>query len=338
MRRHFCWMNRVFRFWVVWRSTCLWAVCWCCGLASGQAFPSRPLTIVVPWPASGAADFVARALAKELEPLLGQTVIVENAPGAGGSLGVAKALRAPADGHTLILSSPLDVVLAPLSFPSAGFTAQDARAVILLGHTDLMLVTRPELGAQSLADLVAMLKTRAEKPLSYCAMASGSPQQLIGLRISALAGVKLLEVPYSGLPDCVKNLIGGQIDLAFLPITGYFPGLVDQDRIKGIAALGTARHARLPQLPLAQETRGFEGLSMSLWAGLHVHAQVPEAAVQRLHEAATAAMQAPGFRNAIASTGGTQLPPMSLSDVQRAYEADVQRFQTMAKAARTAKP
>lgn len=301
--------------------------------AHGQGFPSRSVSVIVPWPAAGAADFVARSLAKALEPLLGQTVVVDNVPGAGGSLGVAKALRAPADGHTLILSSPLDVVLAPLAFPAAGFTAQDSRVVALLGQTDLMLVTRPDLGVRSLADLVAALKARPEQPLSYCAMASGSPNQLIGLRLMALAGVKLLEVPYSGVPECVKNLVGGHIDLAFLPITGPFPSLVDQGRIQGIAALGSTRHPRLPQLPLAQETRGFEDLSMSLWAGVHVHVRTPDAAVQRLHQAITAALQSPAFRQAIESTGGTVFAPMALAEVQRVHAADVQRLQGMAKAA-----
>jgi diguanylate cyclase (GGDEF)-like protein len=307
----------------------LLAACWACIVAQAQTFPSRPVTLVVPWPAGGASDFAARALGKELEPLLGQTVIVENAPGAGGSLGVAKALRAPADGHTLILSSPLDVVLAPLIYPAAGFTAHDTRAVAVMGRADLMLVTRADLGVQSMAELVAVLKASPDKPLSYCAMSSGSPQQLVGMRISALTGVKLNDVPYSGMPDCIKNLIGGQIDLAFLPIGGPFPALVDQGRIKAIAALGAARHPRLPQLPRAAETPGFEGLSMSFWGGLHVHAQVPEAAVQRLHEAAMAALQSPVFRKAMESTGVTLFEPMSLAQAQSAHLQTVGLYQAM---------
>ncbi|MBL8328369.1 MAG: tripartite tricarboxylate transporter substrate binding protein [Rubrivivax sp.] len=296
------------------------------------------MTLVVPWPAGGASDFAARALSTELETLLGQTVIVENAPGAGGSLGVAKALRAAADGHTLILSSPLDVVLAPLIYPAAGFTTQDTRAVALLGRADLMLVTRPDLGLQSMAELVAALKASPDKPLSYCAMSSGSPQHLIGQRLSAVTGVKLLEVPYSGMPDCIKNLIGGQIDLAFLPIGGPFPALVAQGRIKAIASLGVARHPRLPMLPLAAETPGFEGVSLSFWGGLHVHAQVPEAAVLRLHEAAKAALQSPAFRQAMESTGVTLYEPMNLAQAQEAHLQTVRLYQAMLQAPSARRP
>jgi tripartite-type tricarboxylate transporter receptor subunit TctC len=302
------------------------------GAALAQPFPSRPLTIVVPWPASGGGDFLARALSKELEPLLGQTVIVENVPGAGGSLGVAKALRAPADGHTLILGSPLDLVLAPMNFPSAGYTAEDTRAVILLARADLMLVTRTDLGAQSMAELVALQKANPDKPLSYCSLANAPTQQLIAHRLATLTGVKLLDVPYSGLPDCIKNLIGGQIDMVFVPIGGPFPGLVEQGRIKAIATFGTTRHPRLPQLPLAQETHGFEGLSWSVWGGLHVHAAVPDAQVQRLHKAATAALQSPSFRKAMDSTGLTVYEPMSLADVQLSYTEDVKRYRDAARA------
>jgi tripartite-type tricarboxylate transporter receptor subunit TctC len=331
MHCRFRWNLQVRSFRVIWRGLIWWAVCWCSGLAYGQTFPSRPVTIVVPWPAGGAGDFGARTLAKELEPLLGQPVLVENVPGAGGSLGVGRALRAPADGHTLILSSPLDVVLAPLNFPAAGYTVHDTRAVILLGRTDLMLVTRADLGASSMDELVALLKANPDKPLSYCALTGPSAQRFIGHRLTTLTGGTLLEVPYSGLPDCIKNLVGGQIDMAFLAIAGPFPALVEQGRVKAIATLGKARHPRLPQLPAAQETPGFEDLAMSYWGGLHVHAQVPEAVVRQLHQAATAAMQSPGFRKAMEATGVSLYEPMSLAEVQEAYLQDVKRFQDAAR-------
>jgi tripartite-type tricarboxylate transporter receptor subunit TctC len=323
---------------IVLRTLLLSGACLASGLVCSQTFPSRPVTMVVPWPAGGAADFVARTLGKEMERILGQPVIVDNVPGAGGSLGAAKALRAPADGYTLMISSPLDILLAPLNFPAAGYKPEDARAVALVGRTDLMLVTRKDLAADSLTDLVAMMKANPGKPLSTCIMGSAAPHSLLGERISTLAGVQWLEVPYSGLGDCVRDIIGGQVDTALVPISGPFPGFVDNGHLKALAALGDAVHPRLPTLPLARETRGFEGLSMSLWAGLHVHARVPEAIVRQLHQATYAALAKPELGKAIANTGGTVSGPMSLDQVQAAYLKEVKLYRTMARPAATVRP
>lgn len=313
------------------RTVFLVGACWACVLAQAQTFPSRPVTLVVPWPAGGAADFAARTLSKELEPLLGQAVIVENAPGAGGSLGVAKALRAPADGHTLILSSPLDLILAPLSFPSASYKPEDARAIALLGSTDLMLVTRKNLSARNLADLVVMMKTGAERPMTYCAMGSGSLQSILGERIAAQAGVQMLGVPYGGLGPCINDLIGGQIDVAYVPVAGPFPGFVDNGSVKAIAVLGNTRNPRLPQLPLASDTPGFEGFAFSVWAGVHVGAGVTDTIAEQLNRAIHAALSRPALRQVLASTGAQVADPMTWVQTQAVYREDVKRYQAMAR-------
>lgn len=302
---------------------------WACAHAQGQAFPSRTVTLVVPWPSGGAADFTARTLAKELESVLGQTVIVDNAVGAGGSLGVAKALRAPVDGHTLLLSSPLDVILAPLSFPGAGYRSEDVRAVALLGQSDLMLVSRKDLGARTLDQLAAQIKAQPDKPLSYCALANGSIHHLIGEHLRALAAVKLLAVPYSGLGPCVNDLIGGRVDLAYLPVAGSYPALVDSNALRALAVFSESAHPRLPEVPTARQTPGFESLVISLWAGVHVHAQVPEATLLRLNEAVNAAMARPEVRQALQGTGVTVFPAMTPAQAQAAYLQTVRQFRAM---------
>jgi tripartite-type tricarboxylate transporter receptor subunit TctC len=308
------------------------------GLAQGQTFPAKPITLVVPWPASGAPDFVARVLSKEMASLLRQPVIVENLPGAGGSLGTKKALSAPADGHTLLLGSPLDLILAPLGYPSASYVPEDARAIAMLGRTDLMLVARKDLGANSLAELVALMKSSADKPLSYCATGAGSHANLIGERLSARAGVTLMAVPYGGMPQCLNDMVGGQIDLAFLPIAGPFPGFVDNGAFKALAVLAESAHRRFPKLPPAQATPGFEGFSVSLWAGVHVSKLVPDAIAEQLNQAVYAALEKPEVRQAFESTGGTVFAPMTLAQAQAAYLKEVRLLQDMAKLTGHSKP
>lgn len=325
-------------FLIVLRTLSLFGACLASGLAYGQTFPSRPLSLVVPWPAGGAADAMARMLGKELAPLLGQPVIVENVPGAGGSLGIGKALKAPPDGHTLMFTSQLDVILAPQNFPSAGYQPEDARAIALLGRTDLMLVTRTGLGAGSLAELVALMKAHPDRPLSQCSIGSGTPNHLVGKAFQTLAGVKMLEIPYSGLGPCFTDVVGGQVDVAFLPLAGPFPGLMEKGLVKALVTFGEARSPRFPDLPLARETSGFEGLSMSVWAGLHVSTRVSDAIASQLHQAAYAALTRPEFRQAVQSTGATLFDPMSLEQVQLAYAREIQRYRKMAQPATTVRP
>ena len=320
------------------RSVALLVTCWATAFAHAQAYPSRPVTLVVPWPAGGAADFVARSLSKALEPVLGQPVIVDNVPGAGGSLGTAKVLRAPADGYTLLLSSPLDLILAPLSFAAAGYRSEDARAVALVAQTDLMLATRKDLGANTLAELVALVRARPDRPPTYCAMGSGSLNYLVGEKINALAEVKMLGIPYSGLGPCVTDIIGGQVDLAYLPVTGPFPGFVDNGSLKAIAVLGESSNRRLPQVPPAQATPGFEGFAVSLWAGVHVRADTPEATALRLNQALAAALARPELRQAVESTGAKVFDAMPLAPTQEAYLQSVKLHRALAASANPRKP
>lgn len=270
--------------------------------------------------------------------LLGQPVIVENLPGAGGSLGTKKALSAPADGHTLLLGSQLDLILAPLSFPSASYAPEDARAIALLGRTDLMLVARKDLGANSLAELMSLMKSRPDKPLSHCATGTGSLNSLVAERISASAGVPLLAVPYSAMTQCVNELVAGLIDLAVLPIAGPFPGFVDNGSLKALAVFAESPHRRFPKLPPAQATLGFEGFSASLWASVHVSKMVPDAIAEQLNRAVYAALANPEVRQTIESTGGTIYAPMTLAQAQATYLKEVQRVRDRAKSASAGKP
>lgn len=306
---------------------------WALGAAHGQSAVDRPVTLVVPWPAGGAADFVARVLGKSMAASLGQPVIVENLPGAGGSLGARKALSAPPDGHTLLLSSPLDLILAPLSFPSATYRPEDVRTLALLGRTDLLLVTRKDLGAASLAELVALMRARPEKPLSFCAMGSGSVQLLAGERLGATAGVKLMGVPYSGLGPCLNDLVTGLLDIAFVPVAGPFAALIDGGTVKALAVMGGSPNPRFPKLPPAQATPGFEGFSLSLWAGVHAHALVPQARAEHLSRAIADALTRPELRQAIENTGGVIYAPMTMAQAHDAYLREVSAFRAMAIAA-----
>lgn len=303
----------------------------CIGAARAQTFPSKPINMVVAWPAGGGGDFVARIMSKEMSSTLGQNIIVENLPGAGGSLGNSKALKAPADGYTVLVTSPIDTILAPLTFTSASYKADDFKTIAFVGRTDLMIVTRKDLPVSNLAELVALMKSRSDKPLTYCSPGNGSLYHLVGERLNAAAGVKSLHVPYSGFPQCVNDVVGGQVDFAYVAIGGPFPGFVDNGNLKAIAVLGDAPSSRFPKLPLASATKGFEGFSFSVWVGLHVNAKVPDAAADALNKSAYAALAKPEVRKSIEQSGAVVGSPMNLQQAQAAYLHEIQLYEGIAK-------
>ncbi len=302
-------------------------------VAQAQTFPSKPLTIVVPAPAGGALDILARQFGKEMSASMGQQIIVENTPGAGGSLGIDRAMRAPADGYTLMLTSPIETIFAPLNYKSAQYKAEESRAVLNIGRTNMMLVTRKDLPANSLAELVALMKSRADKPLSYCSPGNGSLYHLIGEKLNSAAGVKSIHVPYSGFPQCLTDLLGNNtIDFAFLPVAGPFPGAVDTGGIRAIAMLSSAPMSRFPKVVLASATKGFEDFVFSIWAGIHVNGKVPEAVVEVLNKHARAALAKPEVRADIEQRGGTVAPDRTLKQEQDDFLKEIQIYTAISKA------
>ncbi len=179
----------------------------CSAVAQAQSYANKKISFVVPWPAGGATDVVARLLSNELQTSLGQPVIVENAVGAGGSIGTTKALKAPADGHTLLMSSQQDLVLSPFSYKSANFKHEDAQTIALVGYSSVMVVVRNSLPVQNLSELVALMKTNSEKPLSYCTPGAGTIYPLIVDRINNQVHTKNLQVPYPGIGQCLTDLV-----------------------------------------------------------------------------------------------------------------------------------
>jgi tripartite-type tricarboxylate transporter receptor subunit TctC len=258
---------------------------------------------------------------------LGQQIIVDNSSGAGGTLGIGKAMRAPADGYTLMMTSPVETIFGPLNYTSAQFKSEDSRAILNIGRTYVMLVTRKDLPVNNLAELVALMKSRADKPLSYCSPGNGSLFHLIAEKMNATAGVKSVHVPYSGFPQCLVDLIGGNtIDFAFLPLGGPFPGAVDSGGIKAIAMLSSAPSSRLPKVATASATKGFEDFVFSIWAGIHVNGKVPEAVVEALNKHARATLAKPDVRADIEARGSTVSPDRTLKQEQDDYLREIQIY------------
>ena len=264
-----------------------------------QAWPVKPIRLIVPFPPGGTTDVVTRLVAAELSKTLGQAVVVDNKPGAGTVLGVDLAAKAPADGHTLVTVANSFCVNQTLvkNLPYDGL--RDLRPVGLMGMSEHVLATHPGSGLKTVADLVAAAKKQPGK-LSYASFGAGTSAHLSGAMLEAQAGVQLIHVPYKGQAPALNDLIGGQVTVMF----GNWPEFRQHVQSGKLVALGmaTAKRSPLaPQIPtLAEQGLAIESNS---WNGILTRSGTPDAVVQRLNSEIQKALQAPAVVQAFQDGG-----------------------------------
>lgn len=318
-------INRLFKSAFLLGSICVSLAC------VAQTYPNKNITFVVPFPAGGALDNVARYMSKEMTLPLKQSILVDNVVGVGGSMGTMKMLNAPADGYSVLVSDMNALILAPLSYSSAKYKPEDLKTVAMVGEADIMLVVRKDLGVNSVDELVALAKKNADKPLSYCSAGIGSQFHLIGEKFNAVSKTKSLHVPYNGFPQCLTNLVGNMIDYAFLPVAGPFPGMVEKGAMKLIAITGAKASPKFPNAPLMKNTKNYSDMVFTAWAGLHVNKNVPDDVVEKLNRSALFALDTNFVKEQIASTGSVRFDLWSSKQAHSYYVREVAKYQAIAK-------
>ncbi len=299
--------------------------------AWSQSYPAKAINVVVPYPAGGAADFVARFMSKEMSTTLNQLMLVDNVAGVGGALGTMKMLNAPPDGYSVLLSGVTEMVLTPLANVNAKYKSEDFKTVAMIGQADLMLVVRKELGVNNIAEFLELAKKRTDKPLSYCSTGVGSQYHLMIEKFNASAGTKALHLPYNGFPQCVTNLIGEVVDYAFLPMAGPFPGFVEKGSLKLLAIAGAQRNPKFPDAPALSQIRGFQDFVFTAWAGIHVSGKVSDEIVQILNKSALAAMETAEVKAQIVASGSIRFDLMNPKQAHEFYLREVAKYQATAK-------
>jgi tripartite-type tricarboxylate transporter receptor subunit TctC len=299
--------------------------------AAAQSFPSKAVNLVVPYPAGGPSDFVARQLQPELNRLLGQPVIIENVGGVGGAIGIQKVLNAPADGYNMTLGTPMELVLAPLAMSAVKFKPDDMKLVAQLVTTTMVLITRKDLPANNVEELIAMAKKPGAKELSYGSVGPGSLYHLIGEKFAQQTGTKMLHVPYKGAAPLMTDLMGGQIDMVFIPLAGSTPAMITEGKVKALGLTTKTPHPRFPNIPALAAQKGMEGFEFDLWAGIEVPKNTPADVTARLNKAIYEALQNADIRKAYEATGNTVAKPMSPEELARVYNSETARYQAIAK-------
>ena len=299
-------------------------------VAQAQTYPNKPVTMIVAFPAGGGSDVIGRMVGKAMQDSLGQPVIVENVVGVGGSLGVLKAANATPDGYTILAGSPLELIYTPLGVAAAKNKPEDMRMAALVGHTPIAIVVRKDLPVNTLEEFVALAK-KADKPLSFGSTGIGSLYHLMAEKALQISGAKGLHAPYNGLAPYLKDLMGGVLDFAVVPLVGPVLGAIDGGQIKALAVASPQSIARLPKLPPARNTKGFEDYQFSIWIGIQASPKTPEAQMAAIHKAAYAGLANPETRKSIEAGGTVIAEPLSLTQLDSFFKNEAATGAAIAK-------
>jgi tripartite-type tricarboxylate transporter receptor subunit TctC len=291
--------------------------------ARAQAYPDRPIKLIVPQPPGGGFDTVARVLAERMAPLLGQAIVVENKPGAGTLVGTESVAKATPDGYTLLLGALSNIALNPGLYPKLPYDPLvDFKPVGLAVSWSYTLVARKDLPHQDLAAFIADAKANPDK-YTYASGGRGSGQHIAVAMIEKLAGVQLRHVPYRGAQAAYQDILGGRVDL-FFDISSTARAQVDGGTVRALAVSSKTRQAMHPTVPSVAET-GVAPLDMESWFGLFAPTAIPAPAFARLRAAFEQVIAAPDIAELFAKTGGTTLR-LSLADTDALVRRDIQRW------------
>jgi len=273
-----------------------------CGDQAG-AFPSKPVTLIVPFPAAGSSDILARLVSERAARALGQPIVIENRPGAGGNVGTEAAARAPADGYTLVQCTIGTCAINPAIFEKMPYDLErDFRAVILFGSLSNLLTVNPSVPAKTVAELVALAKSKPGK-MSFASSGYGSSPHLAGELFKQAAGIDIVHVPYRGSAPAITDLRGGQVDLFFDNMPSILPQ-VKAGAVRALATTGASRSPLVPDVPTMEEA-GFAGFVIAPWFGIMVVKKTPDAVVERLNKAYDEALRDPEVVRRLAEMGVT---------------------------------
>ena len=283
-----------------WRQLAIAALAFWTTLAFGQAFPSKPVKIVVPFTAGSATDILARTFGQKLSELWGQPVIVENRPGAGGTIGAGIVAKSPPDGYTLLVHSAAQAVNASI-YPTLPYdTTKDFVEVATLGGQPNVLVVAPSTGFKTVADLIAAAK-KSPGTLNFGSAGTGSGTHINGEKFKLAAGIDVVHIPYKGTPEAITDTMTGRVTYFFSPISAALPN-IREGKLVALGVSTAKRSSALPNVPTIAES-GLPGFDYNLWVGMFAPAGTPADVVDRINADVAKVLQTPDARERLAALG-----------------------------------
>ncbi|RQO62708.1 ABC transporter substrate-binding protein [Variovorax sp. KBW07] len=295
------------------------------GPASAQAYPSKPITLVVAYPPGGSTDLTGRALGVELSHRLGVPVIIENVGGAGGAIGAQKVANAAPDGYTLLAGASNELAISRLVNANVKYEAKDFTPIGLIASQPLVLVAAPAAGVKNTGEFLALLKKNPGK-YSYGSSGVGTSLHLAGEMLKQQGGIFMTHVPYRGVAPLTNDLLGGNIDFGVFVLSSALPYI----RSGKMVALGTTearRSAITPDLPALSESPSLKGLDIGVWFALMGPAKLPEPVLARLKTALNETLRSPDFRKKMEAT--SSVVPTSNVDIDKFMVTETAKYKTI---------
>ena len=290
-------------------------------LVQAQDYPTRTITLVVPYAAGGGNDAMARIVAEHMSRTLGQQIVIENRGGAGGTIATRAVAKSAPDGYTLVVGGTGTLAVNPTLYANAGYDPRkDFAPVGLIATSALVILVHPKVEARSVKDLIALAKKEPGK-LNYASAGPGSGIHLATELFASMAGIKLTHVPYKGSSPALGDLLGGHVDIYFSSLPPAV-GITAEGKVRALAVTGLARSHVFPDLPTVAEA-GLPGYEAVLHYGIAAPAGTPRPIVDKLNAALRRALAAPETRNLLVKTGAEPLP-----STPEEYAADIDREET----------
>ncbi len=303
------------------------------GGALAQQYPGKPVTLMVPYPAGGLSDVIARTVNPALGRHLGQPVVVENLGGASGGIAAQKVLSAPSDGHIIFQGSPNELILGPLANAAVKFKSEDFRLVQMIATAQIAFVARKDLPVANVDEFVAYARKEAAagRPITYASVGPGSFYHLLGEHLSKVTGIPMTHVPYKGAAPANQDLIGGQVDIFLAPYGKSYEELHKQGKLKVLAMLNAERLDGVKDFPAISESRSLKDFTFSIWTGYFVKRDTPEPVVQALHKALVETLGDPAVKTALEANSQLLPKPQPLAATAKVYADGTAQFRAIAR-------
>ena len=298
---------------------------------AADAYPSRPISLVVPFPPGGPTDALARRLAEKLKQPLGQTVVVGNRSGAGGNIGSEYVAAAKPDGYTILFGTSGPLAINVSLYKNQNYDPRTSFApVIRIGHLPNILVVHPSVPARNVQELIAYAKQNPDK-LSYASSGNGASSHLAGILFNQMAGTQIMHIPYKGTGPALNDLLGGQVSMSFTDILTALP-YVKAGKLRAIGLAGAQRSEALPDLPTISE-QGLKGYDVSVFFGIVAPKNTPPDVVAKLNQAFDAALADPAIRETLHSQGIVEAEDHTPQGLARFIEAEVPKWREVIQSA-----
>ena len=304
------------------------------GAAHAQTYPAKPVSLVVPYPAGGLSDVIARSVNTTLGKRLGQPVMVENLGGASGSIAAQKVLNSPGDGYQVFQGSPNELILAPLAIASIKFKSEDFRLIQMIATAQIAFLARKDLAVNNVDEFLDLARKAAKdgRPLTYASVGPGSFYHLLGEQLSKVTGIPMIHVPYKGAAPAELDLMAGNVDIFLAPYGKKYDEMHKKGTVKVLAMLNSERLESTKAYPAISESKQLKDFTFNIWTGYFVKKDTPEAVVTVLHKAITETLGDPAVHQALEANSQLLPKPQTLAAADKAFADGTSQFRAIAKA------